>query len=180
MTDAAEPDVAGSDAAETAAARRSKTFEWVDPARSLGELARLDGLSYMRAVADGTLPPPPMAVLINCGVVEVEPGRVVFTCEPGEEHYNPLGSVHGGLVCTLLDTVAGCATHTTLSAGTGYTSIEIKVNYLRAVTRDTGTLTAVGTVTKGGRRVVFADATVTDARGRLVATASSSLLVIGG
>jgi uncharacterized protein (TIGR00369 family) len=101
----------------------------------------------------------------------------VFTCEIDESLYNPLGAVHGGIVCTLLDSVAGCAVHTTLARGLGYTSIEIKVNYLRGVHAGSGPLTAVGTVTKPGRRVAFAEGRVTDAAGRLVATASSSLLV---
>ena len=110
-------------------------------------------------------------------VVEVAEGRVEFSCEPDESVYNPIGVVHGGLVCTLLDSVVGCAVHTTLPRGLGYTSIELKVNYLRAVHAGSGPLTAVGTVVKPGRRVAFAEGQVTDAAGRLVATASSSLLV---
>jgi uncharacterized protein (TIGR00369 family) len=160
------------------ASTRSKTFTWTDPAVALRHAATLSGLELLRAARDGVLPPPPMAVLINCTVADVQPGRVTFTCTPGEEHYNPLGAVHGGLVCTLLDTVAGCAAHTTLDAGTGYTSIEIKINYLRPVTLQTGTLTAVGAVTKPGKRVIFTDATVSDPRGAVLATASSSMLVI--
>ena len=100
-----------------------------------------------------------------------------FSCTVDESVYNPIGAVHGGLVCTLLDSVAGCAVHTTLPAGVGYTSIELKVTYLRAVTRASGPLTAVGTVVKPGRRVSFAEGQVFDAAGKLVATASSSLLV---
>jgi len=129
-------------------------------------------------VRDGSAAWPPMGVLMNFEMVEAERGRVVMTCTPGEEHYNPLGVIHGGLLCTLLDTVIGCATHTTLERGTGYTSIELKVSYLRPVTLDTGKLTGTGTVTKEGRRVVFADGIVTDTEGNLVATASSSLLVL--
>jgi len=136
------------------------------------------GIDALRAIRDGELPAPPMAVLVNAEIAEVEPGRVVFRCAPGEEHYNPLGTVHGGLLCTILDTVAGCAAHTTLDAGLGYTSIEIKVSYLRPVTLGSGVLTAVGRVTKPGRRVIFADGEVVDAAGNLVATASSSLLVL--
>jgi uncharacterized protein (TIGR00369 family) len=138
----------------------------------------MSGLEYMHAVRDGSAAWPPMGVLMNFDLAEAERGRVVMTCTPGEEHYNPLGVIHGGLLCTLLDTVIGCATHTTLERGTGYTSIELKVSYLRPVTLDTGKLTGAGTVTKEGRRVVFADGTVTDSEGNLVATASSSLLVL--
>lgn len=159
---------------------RSRTVAWTDPVEARKAAAGLSGLEMMRALHDGTIPPPPMAVLTNSTVIEVEPGRVVFTCTPGEEHYNPLGTVHGGLLCTLLDTVVGCAAHTTLDAGVGYTSIEIKVSYLRPVTLGSGTLTATGRVTKPGRRVIFADGEVRDAAGALVATASSSLLVLPG
>ena len=96
---------------------------------------------------------------------------------PDESAYNPIGVVHGGLVCTLADSVAGCAVHTTLDAGIGYTSIDITVNYLRPVTVDSGTLVAVGRVTKPGRRVALAAAEIHDGAGRLVATASSNCLV---
>ena len=91
--------------------------------------------------------------------------------------YNPLGIVHGGAMCTLLDTATGCALHTTLPKGVSYTSVEIKVNYLKAVTADSGTLTAVGTVVKAGSRIGFAEANISDAAGKLVATATSTLLI---
>jgi len=91
--------------------------------------------------------------------------------------YNPMGMVHGGAVCTLLDTATACAVYTTLPEGLGYTSVEIKVNYLKAVTVDSGPLTAVGTVVKAGSRIGFAEGKVTDASGKLVATATSTLLV---
>ncbi len=156
---------------------RSRVVTWEDPLIG-AELAKtMSGLEYMRAMLDGSIPPPPIVNLMNMRPVEVETGRVVFSCEPNESHYNPIGTVHGGLVCTLLDSVAGCAAQTTLPKGQAYTSLEIKVSYLRPVTADTGTLTAVGVVTKPGRRAAFVDATVTDAHGRLVATASSTLLV---
>ncbi len=103
---------------------------------------------------------------------------MVFGCLPSHAHYNPIGMVHGGLVCTLLDTVTGCAAHTTWPAGVGYTSIEIKVNYLRPVLADTGELTATGLVIKGGKRVIFAEGNVKTSAGDLVATASSALLVV--
>ena len=114
---------------------------------------------------------------MNMQLTAVEIGRVTFTCEPDESHYNPIGSVHGGFVCTVLDSVAGCAVQTTLPKGQGYTSLEIKVNYLRPLSLVSGTLTAVGTVVKPGSRAAFAEAQVTDAAGRIVATASSTLLV---
>jgi uncharacterized protein (TIGR00369 family) len=154
-----------------------QTFQWVDPVQVLAETAKLSGLEYMEGLRGGTVPPPPIAVLMQFSVIEVEFGKVVFGCLPSHAHYNPIGMVHGGLVCTLLDTVTGCAAHSTLDAGVGYTSIEIKVNYLRPVLADTGLLTGTGHVIKGGNRVIFAEGNVTDNTGALVATASSTLLV---
>ncbi len=157
--------------------QRSRTVTWYDPQAALATMASTDGLAYLRAMADGEVPPPPIAELIPMGITSVEPGEVVFTCTPDESAYNPIGSVHGGLVCTLLDTVAGCAVHTTLPAGTGYTSLEIKVSYLRPVRAGQGVLTATGRVTKPGRRAAFAEGEARDDQGRLVATASSTFLV---
>ena len=156
---------------------RSRTVTWYDPMVVAAGGRERTGLQTLEAMRDGVLPPPPIAMLVQMGVVAVEAGRVEFTCTVDESVYNPIGVVHGGLVCTLLDTVAGCAVHSTLPQGVGYTSIELKVTYLRAVTHASGTLTAVGTVVKPGRRVAFAEGKVLDAAGKLVATASSSLLV---
>jgi uncharacterized protein (TIGR00369 family) len=156
---------------------RSKTVDWSDP-MALAEHAKgVAGIDFLRAIAAGELPPPPIATLMGFTVQRVDPGEVVFGCLPDESVYNPIGVVHGGLVCTLLDTVAGCAVHTTLPAGVGYTSLEIKVNYLRPV-RAGAELTARGWVTKPGRRVAFAEGDVRDAAGTVLATASSTLLVM--
>ncbi|MCV7424130.1 PaaI family thioesterase [Mycobacterium yunnanensis] len=137
----------------------------------------MPGIDYLRAMVDGILPPPPISGLMSFTMSAVEPGRVVFTCEPDDSAYNPIGAVHGGLVCTLLDSVAGCALHSTLPQGKGYTSIEIKVNYLKGVRTTSGPLTATGTVVKAGSRVGFTEGVVTDGSGAIVATASSTLLV---
>jgi uncharacterized protein (TIGR00369 family) len=156
---------------------RSRTVSWHDPSiTALGALER-SGLETMQAIRDGELPAPPIAQLMQFDIVDLAEGRVEFSCVLDESVYNPIGVVHGGLVCTLLDTVAGCAVHTTLPQGMAYTSIELKVNYLRAVHAHSGPLTAVGTVVKPGRRVAFAEGEVRDSAGRVVATASSSLLV---
>lgn len=156
----------------------SRVLTWSDPSDVRARVAEMSGIEAMRAMRDGLIPPPPIAETMNFGLTEAEAGRVVFTCTPGPEHYNPIGTVHGGLACTLLDTVTGCAAHTVLPAGAGYTSIEISVKYLRPITLDTGVLTAVGTVTKPGRRVIFAEGAIVDAEGRTLAMASSSLLVL--
>ena len=156
---------------------RSRTVTWYDPLVTAAGALERSGLETLEALRDGVLPPPPIVPLVQMDLVAVEEGRVEFSCLVDESVYNPIGVVHGGLVCTLLDTVAGCAVHSTLPRGTGYTSIELKVTYLRAVTADSGPLRAVGRVIKTGRRVAFAEGEVLDAAGRSVATASSSLLV---
>ena len=156
---------------------RSRTVTWHDPMITAAGAVERSGLETMRAIRDGVLPPAPIAQLVQMEVVDVSEGRVEFRCTPDESVYNPIGVVHGGLVCTLLDSVAGCAVHTTLPKGLAYTSIELKVNYLRPVHGHSGPLTAVGTVVKPGRRVAFAEGEVRDTDGRLVATATSSLLV---
>ena len=156
---------------------RSRTITWYDPMQVAAAGLSMSGIELLEAVRDGLVPPPPISQLFQMGIHTVEPGRVEFSCQIDESAYNPIGVVHGGLVCTMLDTVVGCAVHTTLPAGSGYTSIEIKVSYLRPVHGTSGPLVAVGTVAKPGRRVAFAEGSVTDASGKLVATASSTLLV---
>ena len=156
---------------------RSRTVTWHDPRITAAGALQRSGLETMEAIRDGVLPPPPIAMLMQFGIGSLEEGRVEFVCTLDESVYNPIGVVHGGLVCTLLDTVAGCAVHTTLPKGMGYTSIELKVNYLRAVHATSGPLTAIGRVVKPGRRVAFSEGEILDAQGRTVATASSSLLV---
>ena len=157
---------------------RSRTVSWHDPLAAAAAGRQLSGLEHIRAVLEGTLPPAPIAELFGFRIVAADVGEVTFTCTPDESAYNPIGTVHGGLVCTLLDSVLGCAVQTTLPQGTGYTSIEIKVNYLRAVHGDGGELTAHGWVTKPGRRVAFVDGDVRDAAGKVVATATGSCLII--
>jgi uncharacterized protein (TIGR00369 family) len=156
---------------------RSRVITWHDPAPTAALGASMSGLEYLQAIVDRRLPPPPMGQVMRFEFLAVEPGRVVFACEPDESAYNPIGVVHGGLVCTLLDSVAGCALHSTLPAGKGYTSVEIKVNYLRAVRLSSGLLTATGNVVKAGSRVGFTEGVVTDSSGALVATASSTLII---
>jgi uncharacterized protein (TIGR00369 family) len=157
--------------------QRSKTVTWHSPGPSTAKGLSMSGIDYLRAMVDGDLPQPPIAGLMEFDITEVEPGRVVFTCTPDESAYNPIGAIHGGLLCTLLDSVTGCAVHSTLPQGKGYTSVEIKVNYLKAVRLSSGVLTATGTVVKAGSRVGFAEGVVTDASGAVVATASSTLLI---
>ena len=157
----------------------SKTVEWYDPMITAEAASRMSGLEFLRAIADGELPPAPIASLLGFRPSKVEVGYVVFEGTPDESVYNPIGTVHGGFVCTLADTVAACAVHSTLAAGVTYTSIDLNVSYTRPVTKDSGSLRAIGTVVKPGRRVAFASAEILDAAGKVVATATSSCLVMG-
>jgi uncharacterized protein (TIGR00369 family) len=156
----------------------SKVVQWHDPDVIAAGAAGLSGYEFLSAIKDGKLPGPPIAALLGFQLAEVELGRVVFECAPDQSAYNPIGTVHGGLVCTLADSAAGCAVHTTLQAGLAYTSIDLNVSYLRPVTVDSGTLRAIGTVTKPGRRVAFASVEVINGQGKLVATATGSCLVM--
>jgi len=156
---------------------RTKTLTWQDPMIGAKAMTTMSGIDYMRALQAGDFPPPPILAVMNLDLLEVGEGTVTFTAQPDESHYNPIGAVHGGFACTVLDSVTGCAVQTTLPHGFGYTSLEIKVNYLAGITATTGPLTAVGTVIKPGKRVAFAEGVLTDSSGKVVATASSTLLV---
>jgi uncharacterized protein (TIGR00369 family) len=156
----------------------AKVIEWYDPMITAKAAPGMSGLEFLRAIGDGRLPPAPIAALLGFRPVHVEEGLVVFECVPDESVYNPIGMVHGGLVCTLADTVAACAVHSTLPAGLAYTSIDLNVSYTRPVTRDSGTLRATGTVVKPGRRVAFSKAEILDGHGKVVAAATSSCLIM--
>jgi uncharacterized protein (TIGR00369 family) len=171
---------AGDDAAHAAAwgEPRHKTITWYDPVSAARQGAAMSGIEHLEAVRDGALPPPPIAEHFGFRLVEVATGDVTFACTPDESAYNPIGLIHGGLVCTLLDSVTGCAVQSTLPAGAGYTSVEIKVSYLRPVHGEIGELRARGWITKPGRRIAFAEGDVRDASGKLIATASSTCLIM--
>jgi uncharacterized protein (TIGR00369 family) len=163
-------------------ATREKTITWEDPLATAAAGAALSGREFLEQIVAGKVPPPPIARLMGFDLGRIDDGEVTFVGTPDESVYNPIGMVHGGYVCTMLDSALGCAVHTTLPAGTTYTSIEIKVNYLRPVFGGAGEVTVVGRVTKPGRRVAFAEGEVIGADGKVLATAQSSFLImpIGG
>ncbi|MBA3348171.1 MAG: PaaI family thioesterase [Actinobacteria bacterium] len=138
----------------------------------------LSGIDYVRAIFAGELPPPPIATLMGFRGVEAEPGRAVFEILPGEEHYNPIGSVHGGVALTLLDSAMGCAVHTLLDAGVGYTTLEVKANFVRPITAATGLVRCEGVVLHGGSRVATAEGRVTDSAGKLLAHGTTTCLIM--
>lgn len=157
---------------------RERSFTWSDPAVVARAGHEMGGLEVLQQVLDGVLPGPPIAAALGFELVSVDKGRVEFALEPAEFHYNPIGSVHGGFFATLLDSASGCAVHSMLDPGIGYTSLDLHVKFLRQVTVDTGRLSCVGTVTHLGRRTALAEARMTDRDGKLLATAVSSCLIL--
>lgn len=137
----------------------------------------LDGMTLFGEIAAGRLPAPPICRALGMTLAEIEFGRVVFAYTPVFDHYNPLGSVHGGIAATLLDSVMGCCIHTTLKAGTGYTTVEIKVNYVRAMTDRTGPVRAEGKVINVGSRIATSEGRLVDAAGKLLAHGTTTCLI---
>jgi uncharacterized protein (TIGR00369 family) len=157
---------------------RSRVVRWSDPT-PLTEAARTrSGMEILRAFQRGELAPPPICELVRMTLVEVEPGRAVFELAPDESMYNPLGCVQGGVVTGILDAAMGCALHATLPAGVSYTTLELKVNFVRPVTLATGVVRAVGTVVHGGGTVTTTEARLEDRDGTLYAHATSTLMVL--
>ncbi|MEX0169983.1 PaaI family thioesterase [Streptomyces sp. LMG1-1-1.1] len=156
---------------------RSRTVEWEDAGATARAAMSMAGIDFLREMIAGRLPGPPIAALLGFTLEEVEPGRAVFALEPGEEHYNPIGSVHGGVYATLLDSAAGCAVHTTLPQGMAYTSLDLATRFLRPITMDTGKIRAVGTVISQGRRTALAEAGLYDAEDRLLGHATSTCML---
>jgi uncharacterized protein (TIGR00369 family) len=158
---------------------RTRTYSWHDPMAAFAEGAALSGLDYLRAMADGKIPAPPIAATLGFeGLADVEEGRVVFRMVPAEHHYNPIGSVHGGVFATLLDSACGCAVQSVLPLGDFYTSLDLSVKFLRGMNVGTGPVECIGTVTHIGRRTALAEARLQDMDGKLYATATSSCLII--
>ena len=151
---------------------RIRTTRWEDPAPGFAKAAGMTGLEYIRALIEGRIPPPPMAVTLGFAVTEAEEGRAVFRSEAAEFLYNPIGVIHGGFAMTLLDSAMGVAIHTTLARGERYTTLETKVNFVRPILADTGPVRCEATVVHRGRRVATAE-------GRLIADATGKLLAHG-
>lgn len=157
---------------------RTRTITWHDPLAGAERGRALSGLEYLRAMRSGDIPPPPITATLGIEIDDVEEGRVVFAITPAEYHYNPIGVVHGGVASTLCDTAMACAVHSTLPAGVGYTTLELKVTFIRPLTRDTGRVTCEGRTLHVGARTAAAEARIVDAAGRLYAHATSTCLVM--
>ena len=159
------------------ATTRSRTFAWTDPAETAAQVGATSGLAMLQAMRDGKLPAPPILQLVGATGFEAEEGRVAVYMPAAEFHYNPLGSVHGGVIATLLDTAAGCTVHSTLPAGVGYTSLDLATRFIRPVTVDSGLLRCEGAIISRGRRTAVAESHLYDERGKLLAHATSTCLI---
>jgi uncharacterized protein (TIGR00369 family) len=155
-----------------------RTYTWEDPFAFLEQAAGLSGLEVMQRIVDGTLSQPPIGATLGFRLAEVEHGRAVFEGVPAAYHYNPIGTVHAGFASTLLDSAMGCALVTTLQAGTRWTTLELKANFTRAMTAETGPVRCTGTIVHPGRRVATTEARIEDAQGRLIAHGTSTILVL--
>jgi uncharacterized protein (TIGR00369 family) len=156
---------------------RERAYSWDDPAVAAAAAREQDGITFLRALLDGDLPGAPIAHALDFRPVSVEPGRAVFEFTPAEFHYNPIGSVHGGMISTVCDSACGCAVQSLLPAGSYYTSVDLSVKFLRPITTASGPLTCEGTVTHLGGRSALAQARLTGTDGKLYAHATSSCMI---
>jgi uncharacterized protein (TIGR00369 family) len=144
---------------------------------TLAEIKAYSGLQFLQRIVDGTVPPPPIAATLGFTVAEVAPGLVVFTMTPDLRHYNPIGTVHGGVACTLLDSCMSCAVQTHVAKGFGYTTLELKVNLVRPITATTGPIRAEGRSLHVGRRSGTAEGKLLDAKGNLLAHGTTTCMI---
>jgi uncharacterized protein (TIGR00369 family) len=164
-------------ATQDESASRSRTFSWTDPALTAAQIGTTSGLEMLQAMRDGELPSPPILQLVGATGFEAEEGRVTVLMPAAEFHYNPLGTVHGGVIATLLDTAAGCTVHSTLPAGVGYTSLDLMTRFIKPVTVKSGLLRCEGAIISRGRRTAVAESRLFDERGALLAHATSTCLI---
>lgn len=161
----------------TDSAERTRTISWHDPIQNAAAAMKLSGMEAMQAYLRGDIAPAPISLLMNFYLTEVDFGRAVFKGTPGEFHYNPIGVVHGGFAATLLDSALGCCIHTTLPAGVGYTTLELHVNLVRAISVETGLMTCEGKVIHAGKQIATAEAKLTDSSGKLYAHGTTTCLI---
>ena len=158
--------------------KRERTYQWEDPMQGASEGGAMSGYDYLRAMTDGKLPLPPLLHTLDFKVGSLDKGIVSFEFEPQEFHYNPLGTVHGGVITAILDSAMGCSVHSLLPAGTFYTTLELKVNFLKPITIKSGTLKATGKVINLGSRTALVEAQLTGSNGTIYAHAVSTCMLI--
>lgn len=158
--------------------KRSRTITWNDPMEGAKEAMKMDGIAYLQAMSDHKLPLPPLLYTLDFSVSQIEAGNVVFEFTPQEFHYNPIGTVHGGVITAILDSAMGCSVHSLLPAGKGYTTLELKVNFLKAITIKTGKLKTLGKVINLGGRTALIEAQLLDENNAVYAHAVSTCLIL--
>ena len=157
---------------------RTRAYSWGDTKSAAAGAMKMSGKDYLTAIMNGTAPAAPMADTLDFRLAIVEDGRIVFVCTPSEFHYNPIGSVHGGLAATLIDSATGCAVHSTLPPGTGYVTVNFSVDLIKGIGDDSGELRCEGRIVRSGGRIAVADAEVKGADGTLYARGSATCLIL--
>ena len=157
---------------------KSRTYTWKNPSIGAEAALKLSGMEYLTKMLNGEIPGAPIADTVGFWLDEIREGVAVFKCNPADYLYNPIGTVHGGVAATLLDSSMGCAIHTTLEVGTAYTTAELHVNYVRPITSETSTLTCTGNVIHRGRKLATAEAKITDEAGKLYAHGTTTCMIM--
>lgn len=157
---------------------RERTFSWDNPIDGAKQAMQMSGLEYLQAMGDGKIPFPPLLHTLDFRPTHLEKGKVIFSFNPQEFHYNPIGSVHGGVISAVLDSAMGCTLHSVLEAGQGYTTLELKVNFLKAVTTKTEVLHAVGKIIHAGGRTALVEAQLIDNNNTIYAHGVSTCLIM--
>lgn len=158
--------------------KREKTFSWGNPLIGAKAAQTMNGLDYLKAMERGELPKPPIAEALDLCEIDVEHGKVTFYFTPAEFHYNPIGSVHGGAISTVLDSAMGCTLHSLLPQGTAYTTLELKINFLRPITVKNGRLICAGKVIHLGSKTALVEAQIVDTDGKVYAHGVSTCIIM--
>ncbi|MES2591235.1 MAG: PaaI family thioesterase [Bacteroidota bacterium] len=156
---------------------RTRTFSWNDPSIGAQQASQMSGMEYIEAMLNKQLPGPPVIETLDFKLKSIEPGKAVFSFVPAEFHYNPIGSVHGGVISTILDSAMGCSVHSLLPKGKAYTTLELKVNFLRAITKENAELFAVGKIIHCGNKTALVEAQVIDSQNKVYAHGVSTCLI---
>jgi uncharacterized protein (TIGR00369 family) len=156
---------------------RTRSYDWQEPMIGAASVRTMSGIDFLRAIVSGDIPTPPMGMTLDFKLIEVEPGRAVFGCQPAEFHYNPIGVVHGGLAATLCDSALACAIQTLLPLGTAYATVELHINLVRPITRDTGYLRAEANAIHVGRQMGTSEVRLVDSEGKLYAHGTTTCLI---
>ena len=156
---------------------RNIVVTWDDPMVGAKAARNMRGLDFLRAIVEGEIPPPPISKLLGFKLKQVDTGRAVFELEPAEYHYNPIGMVHGGVAGTVLDSAMGCAIHSTLPLGSGYSTVELKVNFVRPMSTKTGRVRCEAKVIHAGAHIATAEARLVDDNGTLYAHGTTTCMI---